>query len=64
VSTIRSDYPTGQRVELHPGTDAWISGDRYGTVEKIGSKYLHVRMDRSGRLLKVTPAGIYGPAER
>lgn len=42
-----------QRVELHPATDAWMRGDRYGIVVKTGRKYVHVRMDRSGRVLRV-----------
>lgn len=46
----------GMRVELHPGTDAWMSGDRYGEIVKIGRKYLHVKMDRSGRTLVVVPS--------
>lgn len=48
----------GDRVELHPATDAWMSGDRYGEVTKIGRKYLHVAMDRSGRSRKVRPENI------
>lgn len=47
-----------QRVQLHPGTDAWMQGDRFGLVVKIGRKYLHVKMDRSGRTLKVTPESV------
>lgn len=42
----------GPRVESHPATDAWIMGDRYGTVVKVGAAYVHVRMDRSGRVRK------------
>jgi len=45
----------GDRVQTHPATDAWIFGDRYGNVVKIGRKYVHVRVDRSGRTLKFTP---------
>ncbi len=41
------------RVRLHPATDAWMMGDRYGDLVKVGRKYLHVRMDRSGRIRKV-----------
>lgn len=48
----------GDRVELHPATDRWMRGDRFGTVEKIGRKYIHVRMDRSGQLARVLPADI------
>lgn len=49
----------GDRVELHPGTDAWAMGDRYGTVAHVGRKNLHVRMDRSRRMLRVAPCAIY-----
>jgi hypothetical protein len=42
----------GGRVEAHPATDAWMSGDRYGTITKIGRKYVHVQMDRSNRVRK------------
>ena len=48
-------FTFGDRVELHPGTDAWMSGDKYGVVEKIGRQYVHVRMQRSGRLRKLHP---------
>jgi hypothetical protein len=48
----------GERVEAHPATDSWMSGDRFGTVEKIGRKYIHVKMDRSGRIRKFTPNNV------
>lgn len=58
----------GSRVELHPGTDAWMRGDRYGEV--IGTtrdkRRYKVRMDKSGKMLKVSPNNIYniiGPAK-
>lgn len=44
----------GQRVELSPTTDAWMMGDRYGEVIKIGRKYVHVKMDRSGKVRKLS----------
>lgn len=45
----------GDRVQMHPATDAWTQGDRYGTVEMLGTDIdaYHVRMDRSERLLRV-----------
>lgn len=43
------------RVELSPSTDAWMAGDRFGEVVKVGSTYVHVRMDRSGRTRMVPP---------
>lgn len=38
----------GDRVATLAHTDVWMQGDRYGTVTKIGRKYLHVQMN-SGR---------------
>ena len=42
----------GQRVELHPAFDAWIKGDRFGTVIKITRKNIHVKLDKSGQTWK------------
>ena len=49
------DFRLGLRVESHPGTNAWIFGDRFGEVTKVGRKLIHVRMDRSGRTLRFSP---------
>jgi hypothetical protein len=51
-------HRVGDRVQLHPATDAWMRGDRYGDVVKVGTKHIHVKMDRSGRTLKVHPSNI------
>jgi hypothetical protein len=46
-------------VELHPATDAWMSGDRYGAiVARWADNTLLVRLDKSQRLVKATPADI------
>ena len=42
-------YEIGDRVELHPGTDLWMRGARYGTV--VGASLtpddrVHVEMDK------------------
>lgn len=42
----------GQRVEIHPATDAWMMGDRYGEVIKIRGDLAWVKMDRSGKVRK------------
>ena len=44
-------YAIGDRVEIHPGTDLWISGARYGTVigirpSAVAHRRVHVEMDR------------------
>lgn len=45
-------FYANQRVQAHPATDAAARGDRFGTVESIGRKYIHVKMDRSRKILK------------
>lgn len=48
----------GLRVQSHPATDAWMSGDRYGKIVKVGRTKIHVRMDRSGRVLRFDPSNV------
>lgn len=61
------DFDGGERVELHPATDAWITGDRFGEVRFVGRKLVHVYMDRSRKVRKLHPRWIgeivYGPQE-
>lgn len=60
MTTFELDnFRPGQRVEVHPGTNAWIFGDRFGEVVKVGRKLVHVKMDRSGRTLKFLPDRIF-----
>ena len=45
-------YDVGDRVEIHPGTDMWMRGARYGVV--VGQSLtpadrVRVRMDATGR---------------
>lgn len=48
----------GDRVEIHPAMDAWMQGDRYGEVLKVGRKLFSVKMDHSGRTLRIAPHNI------
>ena len=41
------------RVQLHPCTDAWMMGDRFGVVVSVSRKFAMVKCDRSGKLRKV-----------
>ena len=45
-----NDFTVGDRVQLHPATDFWMSGDRYGTVTNITRQNVLVKMDRSFRV--------------
>ena len=53
-------YRVGQRVELHPATDWWMRGARFGEVVKVGRSLYHVRLDRTGRVVKVSERNIGG----
>lgn len=52
------DFKPGQRVQLHPATDLWMRGDKFGTVSSVGRKFVRVRMDKSGDLVSVAPGHI------
>lgn len=47
-------HNVGHRAELHPCTDQWMMGDRYGVITKSSCKFLTIKMDRSGRSYRVT----------
>lgn len=49
-------YSAGNRVEIHPATDLWMRGARYGTCERIsedGRKVL-VRLDKVAKPVNFT----------
>jgi hypothetical protein len=47
-------YTVGDRVELHPGTDLWMRGARYGTVVGMSltpRDRVRVKVDATGRVV-------------
>jgi hypothetical protein len=40
----------GMRVELHPATDRWMMGDRFGEIVALqtGPEWVRVKLDKSG----------------
>jgi hypothetical protein len=48
----------GQSVQMHPATDAFMRGDRYGDVVGFGREKVHVKMVRSGKIRKVSPGNL------
>ena len=57
-SAAVGDFDVGERVELHPATDTWMRGDKYGDVVRLGYKYVHVKLDKSGRTLALSPRNL------
>lgn len=47
----------GRRVKLHPATDLWMMGHRYGTVERVGGRWVYVRLD-AGQVRKILPMNL------
>jgi hypothetical protein len=55
---LLEQFTVGDRVELHPATDRWIRGDRFGEVVKLGRRYVHVKLDRSGDTRQFAPENV------
>ena len=55
-----TDSRVGMRAELHPATDAWMRGDRYGDIVSVSkrTRSFRIRMDRSGKILTVSEGNI------
>jgi hypothetical protein len=51
------DFKVDERVTLHPATDLWMRGARYGTVAKIGRTAITVDLDLLGRV-RVAPRNL------
>ncbi len=55
------DFGTDDRVELHPATDWWMRGARYGTVMRPRQYHapttVKVKLDRAG-IVYVSPQNI------
>jgi hypothetical protein len=52
------DFEVADNIELHPSTDEWMAGDRFGMVSKIGVKYVYCLMDRSDKTVKMLPKNV------
>ena len=52
-------YSIGARVEIHPGTDLWMQGARYGVVVGLAptpNDRVRVKLDRTGEKIWSGPA--------
>ena len=59
MSYSLDDFDELDRVQISPACDAWMQGDRFGEVQRVGRRLVHVRLDRSGRVLRLAPRFIY-----
>ena len=48
-SVNSAGFKANDRVQLHPCTDSWMRGDKYGEVVKVGRLTCTVKLDKSGR---------------
>ena len=55
-----TDFRKGQRIQMHPATDLFMRGARYGIVTHVGRKFVHVKLDLdpSGRVIWVAPRNL------
>lgn len=47
-------FAKGERVQLHPATDRWMMGDRYGEVVGHTKDKIRVKLDRSGKTISIS----------
>jgi hypothetical protein len=53
-----TDFKKGDRIEMHPATDLWMRGARYGEIIQVGRKNLKVKLDYLRRAIAVSPRNI------
>lgn len=53
-----SDFTAGDRIQMHPATDYWMRGARFGEVVKVGRAKLEVKLDMFGRTFRTSPQNI------
>lgn len=53
-----TDFKKGDKIELHPATDLWMRGARYGKIIQVGRTNLKVKLDYLRRAIAVSPRNI------
>jgi hypothetical protein len=49
------DFQKGMRVQMHPATDLFMRGARYGTVTRVTNTYVCVRLDKLAYAIRFYP---------
>ena len=50
----------GKRVELHPATDLWMRGARFGVVIEAGTTFYKVKLDKLPTPVRIHPDNLRG----
>jgi hypothetical protein len=69
VKWTTNNYNVGKRIQLHPATDQWMMGDRFGVVVQVRCSSenanefglitsVKIKLDRSGKTVKC-PSDLY-----
>ncbi len=62
ITEAQKNRLIGRRVQLHPATDRWMMGDRYGVIVKVGREYMYVKLDKSGKTIRFLQASPLAPS--
>lgn len=44
-------FVVGRHVQLHPATDRWMMGDRFGEITRVEAERVRVKLQVSGKSL-------------
>lgn len=60
AKTLSARFPNGKRIEMHPGTDQWMMGARFGNVVRVDEKAgdVIVKLDKLKKRLRCKPEHI------
>ncbi len=60
LKSLPERFPVDKRIEMHPATDQWMRGARYGSVRKVDGKtgLVHVKLDKIKKILRCAPADL------
>ena len=58
IDYTTADFKKGQRIELHPATDLWMRGARFGTVTHVGKARVNVKLDKLPCVIYAQPRNL------
>ena len=58
IDYTTADFCKGMRIEMHPATDLWMRGARYGTVTHVGKAHVNVKLDKLAFVIYCAPRNL------